>query len=193
MNKRIVFYTIACTLFLFPGLSPVHSQTLKKVLSSAIGHFTSLDLEGTWKYEGVAVEFQTDNLLKKAGGKAATGNIEKQIDQQLAHLGFQSGITEFVFHEDGTFQNVTHGRTVSGTYTYDSSEKEITLKYANHIPVKAKVTGSDTKLSLLFEANSFLSVATFLGSNSGVSAIQGISSILKSYDGMMIGMELKKE
>ncbi|MCC8187040.1 MAG: DUF4923 family protein [Bacteroides sp.] len=193
MNKRIVLYTLTWAIFLFSGISPVHSQTIKKVISSAIGHFTSLDLEGTWKYEGVAVEFQTDNLLKKAGGKVATGNIEKKIDQQLSHLGFQSGITEFIFHEDGTFRNVTNGRAVSGTYTYDSSDKEITLKYANHIPVNAKVTGTDTKISLLFEANSFLSVATFLGSNSGVSAIQGISSILKSYDSMMIGMELKKE
>ncbi|MCD8081281.1 MAG: DUF4923 family protein [Bacteroides sp.] len=184
---------ITCTIFLLSGISPVHSQTIKKVISSAMGHFTSLDLEGTWKYEGVAVEFQTDNLLKKAGGKVATGNIEKKIDQQLSHIGFQSGITEFIFHEDGTFRNVTNGRTVNGTYTYDNSDKEITLKYVNHIPVKAKVTGTDTKISLLFEANSFLSVATFLGSNSGVSVIEGISSILKSYDGMMIGMELKKE
>ena len=190
--KKTYFYLLLSVFFL-TGIHTAHAQILKKAAKSSVGLLTSLDLTGTWDYEGTSVQFQSTNLLKKAGGKAAASQLEKNLNDQLDKLGFEPGVTTFTFAEDGTFSNTTNGKTLSGKYTYDKSTKYITLKYLNHIPLKAKVSGSGDKISFLFEADSFLSMVTFLGSHSGVGVLKGVSSLLKSYDGMMAGMELKKQ
>jgi len=153
---------------------------------------SSVDFEGTWQYTGTSVKFESDNLLKKAGGIAAANKIEKNLDEQLNKIGFVAGVTTFTFDSDGNFTNTTNGTTMKGSYTYDSSSKTITLKYLNHIPLKATVSGSGSKMSFLFEASSFLSFTSFIGSHSGISVLKGVSSILNSYNGMKAGMELKK-
>jgi len=173
--------------------STAYGQSIKGLTKSAINHLSSLDITGTWKYTGAAVEFESDNLLKKAGGKAASATLEKKVDSQLSKLGFETGVTTFTFSSDSTFTNTTGSKTLSGKYTYDNSTKYITLKYASHIPLKAKLSGSGSKISLLFEANGFLSFATFIGSHSGISVVKSLTSVLNSYDGMMVGMELQKE
>jgi len=191
MKKFI--YPLLATVVLSLITSSVYGQSVKSIAKSTINHFSSLDITGTWKYTGTAVEFKSDNLLKKAGGKAASASLEKKIDSQLSKLGFETGVTTFTFNSDSTFTNTTGSKTLSGKYTYESSTKYITLKYANHIPLKTKLSGSGSKISLLFEANSFLSFATFIGSHSGISVVKNLTSLLNSYDGMMVGMELKKE
>lgn len=190
---RNLFYLFAIVSCLLIGVNPMQGQSLTKVVKSTVNHFKAQDFNGTWSYEGVDVKFKTNNLLKKAGGSVAASKMEKDLNKQLDGLGFEPGITTFTFNEDGTFVNVTNGRKMGGKYAYDSKTEYMTLKYLNHIPLKAKVSGSGSKMSLLFEANGFLSMVTFIGSHSGVSLIKGVTSILNSYDGMMVGMELKKQ
>ncbi len=187
MEKRHIY--LLAVLLLIAG--SVQAQSVKKLLKAVTG-ITSQDFIGTWDYEGAAVNFKTNNLLKKAGGSVAASKLENELDERLSKLGFKPGVTTFVFNEDETFSNVTDGKTVKGTYSYDKSTGYITLNYINHIPVKAKVTGTSGKISLLFEADSFLTLVTFVGSNSGISVIKNVTSLLQSYDGMMVGIELKK-
>ncbi|PXV58848.1 uncharacterized protein DUF4923 [Dysgonomonas alginatilytica] len=190
--KTSRFYLFMICLFLFSGAATIQGQSVKNVIKSTVDHFTALDLEGTWVYKEVAVKFESDNLLKKAGGKVAAARIESKLSDQLNQIGFEPGVTVFTFTPDSTFTNTTKGKKMSGKYTYDSSSKYITLKYLNHIPVKAKLSASQGKISLLFETGSFLSLVTFIGGHSGVGVIADITSLLKSYDGMMTGLELKK-
>lgn len=192
--KKKHFYFLIVSVCLFMGVSnTIQGQSIKNILKSTVSHFSSLDLQGTWQYTGTAVEFESDNLLKKAGGKVAASSVEKNIDSQLSKIGFEAGVTTFTFASDSTFTNTTGSKTLKGKYTYNSDTKYITLKYANHIPLKAKLSGSGDNISLLFEASSFLSLTTFIGSNSGISAVKSLTSVLNSYDGMMVGMELKKK
>jgi len=192
MEKRYFYLLIGLVALSFTT-SNAYGQSLKSIVKSTVNHLSPLDLTGIWRYTGSAIEFESDKLLKKAGGKIASSNVEKNLDSQLSKVGFEAGVTTFTFNSDSTFTNTTGSKTLKGKYTYDSDTKYITLKYANHIPLKAKLSGSAEKISLLFEASSFLSFTTFIGSHSGISAIEGLSSILNSYDGMMVGMELKKE
>lgn len=192
MGRKYVFLFVLLA-SLFAGTTQVYGQSVKKMAKSTVGLFTGLDFIGKWHYEGVAVKFETKNLLKKAGGKAAASKMEKDLNSKLDKMGFVPGVTVFYFEKDGTFYNETNGVKVKGKYEYDSKSKYITLKYMNHIPIKAKVSGTGSKASLLFEAKGFLSMVTFIGSHSGVSIIKGVSSLLNSYDGMLVGMELKKE
>lgn len=192
MRKKVIGLSFLMVCLLAGSIS-VQAQSVKGVVKSTVNHFRALDLEGTWSYEGTSVKFETDNLLKKAGGMAAASKMEKSLNEQLDKLGFEPGITSFTFNEDGTFANETKGRTVKGTYTYDSKTNVITLKYVNHIPVKATLTGSGNQISLLFEAGGFLSMISFIGSHSGVSIVKSITSLFNTYDGMMAGMELKRK
>ncbi len=119
---------------LFIGTNITEAQVLKKIANSTISHLSSNDITGTWRYTGTEVKFKSDNLLKKAGGKAASATMEKNLDSQLNKLGIEAGVTIFTFSADSTFTNTTRGTTMKGKYSYDSSTKYITLKYANHIP-----------------------------------------------------------
>lgn len=193
MRKSYLHFLLLVSALLTAGTVTVQAQTVKKIIKSSVNHFRSQDFEGTWIYTGVDIKFKSDNLLEKAGGKLAASKMEKDLNEQLSKMGFEAGITTFTFNEDGSFTNVTNGKKMKGKYTYDNETGYMTLKYLNHIPIKAEVSGSGSKMSLLFEANGFLSMVTFIGSHSGVSVIKGITSLLKSYDGMMVGMELKKE
>lgn len=186
MKKSFLFILIT---LLFSNIY-VEAQSVKGVVKKLTGSFK---IEGTWDYEGASVEFKSSNLLKKAGGKVAANRIENNLNEQLSKIGFQAGMTTFVFNDDGTFKNITNGTSIPGKYVFNKSSKELTLKYVNHIPIKVTVSGSNNNISLLFGANDFLSMITFIGSASGVSILQGLSSILNSYDGMMIGLELKKQ
>lgn len=190
---RKILFTLTAFMFLVGWTTTAQGQIVKKVVKSTVNHLSSQDFTGTWKYEGIDIKFKSSNLLKKAGGNVAANKMEKNLDESLRKMGFEPGITTFTFNSDSTFTNVTNGRKMSGKYTYDSSTDYITLKYMGHVPIKAKVSGSGSKMSLLFEASGFLSMVTFIGSHSGISIIKGVTSILNSYDGMMVGMELRKE
>lgn len=194
--KKICFY-LATAFLALPGMQQAHAQSVtsaaSKVFKTTANHLRGLDLEGTWAYEGIAVKFKSDNLLKKAGGAAAASQIEKKLDKQLEKAGFEPGVTTFTFNENGTFKQTTKGKAISGKYEYDPGSGEIKLKYLNHLPMSATVHGSGNKIEFLFEANSFLSFVGFIGSHSGVSILKSVSSIVNSYDGMMVGLELHKK
>lgn len=190
--KKIYLTLLLITACFLGGITMAHGQIVKGVLKTTVNHFRSLDLEGTWSYEGAAIQFKSESLLTKAGGKVASSQMEKKLNKQLKQVGFQPGVTTFEFKEGGKFTQTTKGTSMKGTYELDD-DNNITLKYANHIPVKAKISGTGDKVSMLFEANGFLSIVTFVGSHSGISVIKSITSLLNSYDGMMVGLELKRK
>lgn len=165
------------------------SGTVKKVITGSYG------LVGTWDYKGSSIQFKTDNLLKKAGGKAVSSSLQKSIDNELSKIGIEAGITTFTFESNGKFYHTTKGKKFRGTYTYDSSSGQLTLKYLNHIPLKTTVSESlgGSKISLLFEVNEFLSMIDIIGNLTGVSVVKAVSSIISSYDGLMIGLVLQKQ
>lgn len=191
--KKILLNVCLIVSCLAMGTTTAQGQSLKDIVKSAVSHFKGVDLEGTWSYEGIAIELETDNLLKKAGGKAGTAQLEKKLNDQLYKLGFEPGSTTITFNADSTFTKETKGKATKGTYTFDSETSVLTLKYGNRIPVKSTLSQTGGQISLLFDVKGFMSLVSFIDSKSSRSTVKGITSLLKSYDGMMIGMELKKK
>jgi hypothetical protein len=66
------------------------------------------------------------------------------------------------------------------------------LKYMKLIPMNAKVNYTTQQMDLLFEADKLLKLITFLSSKSSSATLKAISSLADSYDGMMLGYELKR-
>ena len=88
--RRLVFWQLFVAALLLTGNS--HAQSIKdlfnkenieKAVNAVTGKSTA-DMTGTWSYSGSAIEFESDNLLQKAGGAVAATAAEKKLDEQLA-------------------------------------------------------------------------------------------------------------
>lgn len=165
------------------------------ILSSFLGSktITEEDLYGTWKYTSTDCVFETENLLKKAGGAVAANKIESEINEQLSKVGIKPGVCTFTFNKDKTFKASVGGRNLSGTYALDSKNK--TIKFTTLLglgSMSANVAKSNGKISLLFDSDRLLKLAALLGSASGNSTLSTLSKLAGSYDGMKLGLQMEK-
>lgn len=157
----------------------------------------SASLTGTWAYVSDR-KFESDNLLAKAGGEVAAKQVEDKMSGVLEKLGFKEGTT-YTFNADSTYTSVVGGKTVSGTYAYNADTKELTMKTRLGLKVNATVSKGLTgdTMSLLFKADKLMSLAqTITGavaSKSSNSAVSTASSLLSQYDGLQLGVQLKKQ
>lgn len=165
---------------------------IEKVVSTVTGK-TSINMIGTWTYSGSAIEFESDNMLNKAGGAVAAGVAEKKLDEQLSKVGIKNGQMTYTFNADSTFSAKLGTRDLKGTYSYDASSQQVKMKFAKLLPLNAKVNCTSTSMDLLFNSDKLLKLITTLSGKSNNSTLKTISSLASSYDGMMLGFSLKKE
>lgn len=169
-----------------------NKDNISKVISTITGESASVNLTGTWGYTGSAVEFKSDDLLKKASGTAASAVVEKKLNQQLSKLGVTAGVTQFTFNEDSTFVSTIGKRTLKGSYLYNAETQTVNLKYAGLVGVNAKVSQVSNNMSLLFDADKLLQLLLLYGNKSSNSSIKAITTLAENYDGMMLGLEFNK-
>lgn len=169
---------------------------LGNVLSGVLGASSTVsqdDLVGTWQYTGADCVFESENLLAKAGGAVAASKIEDQLNTQLAKVGIKQGACSYTFNKDNSYTATIGGKTMSGSYTLDSKNKTIKMTYLLGIgSMTAHVANSGNTLSLLMESDKLLTVVKGVSALGKSSALSTVSSVLGNYDGMMVGMKLKK-
>lgn len=141
--KRLVFWQLFVAALLLTGNS--HAQSIKdlfnkenieKAVNAVTGKSTA-DMTGTWSYTGSAIEFESDNLLQKAGGAVAATAAEKKLDEQLAKVGIKAGQMSFTFNADSTFSAKVGQKSMKGSYSYDASTQKVNLKFAKLIGMNA--------------------------------------------------------
>ena len=164
----------------------LNKDNISKVVNAITGNTESIDMTGTWNYKGSAVEFESDNLLMKAGGAAAATMAESKLNEQLSKIGIKDGQMSFTFNADSTFTSTVGKKTLKGTYSYNASTKQVDLN------LHAKVNCSSSSLELLFNSDKLLKLMTFIGSKSNSTALKTVSSLAENYDGMMLGFQLSK-
>ena len=201
MNKKMNF-TLRClcmAVAMTAAAGNARAQDLKSVLSgvvkSVVGDKTTTEssIIGTWAYTAPECQFESDNLLAKAGGEVAAKVVEEKIQAVYEKVGMDS--CEYTFGEDGSYSCTVRGKTSSGTYTFDSEAKTVTMKSKLGIKTVAYVTVTGDSMSLVFKADKLMSVLkTVTSAVSGVnSTASAINSIADSYDGLRLGFELKKK
>ena len=163
----------------------LNKDNISKVVNAITGTTESIDMTGTWSYKGSAVEFESDNLLMKAGGAAAATMAENKLNEQLSKMSF-------TFNADSTFTSTVGKKTLKGTYSYNASTKQVDLKYLKLLNLHAKVNCSSSSLELLFNSDKLLKLMAFIGSKSSSTALKTVSSLAENYDGMMLGFQLSK-
>lgn len=177
------------------GSSSSSSSVLGNLLSTFLGNksITQSDLVGTWNYTGSDCVFESENLLAKAGGTVAASKIESEINSSLSKFGIKEGSCSFTFKSDNTYTATIGGRTISGNYTLNSSDKTIKMTYLAGLgSMTPHITKSGSKISLLIESSKLLTLVKGVSAVSGSSSLKTISSLLSNYDGLYIGMQLSK-
>lgn len=199
MKKSVLSVVFVAALLLVSADSKAQSwkdlfnkENVEKAVSTITGKNT-VDMTGTWSYTGAAIEFETDNLLMKAGGAVAATTAEAKLNEQLNKLGITAGKMIFTFDADSTFNVKLGAKNLKGTYAYDAAEKHVAMKFVRLINMNAQVNCTSGNMDLLFEADKLLKLITFLSSKSSSSTLKTISSLASSYDGMKLGFALEKK
>ena len=197
--KRFVFWQILIAALLMAPDSQAQSlkdllnkENIEKAVNAITGKSTA-SMEGTWTYAGSAIEFESDNLLQKAGGAVAANAAENKLNEQLARVGIKEGQMSFTFNADSTFTAKVGAKSIKGTYSYDASTQNASLKFMKLIPLNAKINCTSANMDLLFNSDKLLKLITLISSKSNNSTLKTIGSQANSYDGMMLGFALKKE
>lgn len=170
----------------------LNKDNISKVVNSITGNTENINMIGTWVYSGSAVEFESDNLLMKAGGMATATMTENKLNEQLSKVGITEGKMSFTFNADSTFTTQVGKKKLEGTYSYNKSTQQVNLKYLRMLSVYAKVNCTPTSIELLFNSDKLMKLMALIGSKTNSTAIKTVSSIAENYDGMMLGFKMKK-
>lgn len=128
----------------------------------------------------------------KAGGAVAANAAENKLNEQLARVGIKEGQMSFTFNADSTFTAKVGAKSIKGTYSYDASTQNASLKFMKLIPLNAKINCTSANMDLLFNSDKLLKLITLISSKSNNSTLKTIGSLANSYDGMMLGFALKR-
>lgn len=174
------------------GLASLLGNVLGAVLGAS-NTLTEKDLVGTWNYQSADCVFESENLLMKAGGEVASAQIETKMNETLAKVGVKPGACTFTFNSDNTYSATIAGFPVSGEFQLDAENKKLTMTYLAGLAVMTpNIVKNGNSISLLYEADKLLAIAQKLAAMSGNTSLQALAELASSYDGLMIGLELKK-
>lgn len=157
---------------------------------------TVADLVGTWKYSAPACEFQSDDLLKKAGGSLVANQIEEKLTGVYSKIGLAADQFSYTFGADSTFTCQLKDRVISGTVSKEEESEQFVLHYQavegllNIGSVKVFIRKSENTLSIMYEADKLLTVLTAIGSASQNTTLNTIGQLAEGYDGLLVGYEL---
>lgn len=176
---------------------------LGKVVSSAIGteagsiitsknNVSKENIVGTWTYKQPSISFESNDLLKQAGGQLTSAAIEKKLAEQFTKVGITAGKFLITFGNNNTFSTIKNGAvTTSGTYVLNGSK--ITFSY---LEGSAKVTGyaqmKNGLLSISFDSSKVIDVMSKMSKYSANTTLSTISSLAGSFNGMKTGVALSK-
>lgn len=184
--------------FFCMSATSIQAQSIKDILSGVISNVvgdkatTESSFKGTWKYNAPACEFESDNLLAKAGGTAAAEKIEKRVAPLLKSVGV-NGIV-YTFDGKGNYTSKIKKRVTEGTYKFDSKDKTITFTPTIGMAYTAHVAVQGSTMALTFEADKLMTtLKTISNATSKLSTTAAlINTLMNSYSGMRVGFELKK-
>lgn len=157
------------------------------------------DLNGTWNYDKPAVCFKSENLLQKAGGAAVASTIEGKLQPYYKMTGLDKVVftvepdSTFVFKVRsmqlrGTVELLSDSESNSNMVLHFQAFKKVNLGSINCYVVKNSANNS---LDLMFDMSKLITIAEKVSSLANSSKISAVVNLLKSYDGLCAGFELK--
>lgn len=186
------------------GLGKKDGTSLVDGLKGALSGVLSTDkisvasLVGEWKYSKPAVTFKSDNLLKKAGGAAASSTITSKLAPVYKTVGFDKLTLKIA--EDGSFEMKVRNITFKGTIeTLEKKDSQANFTFSFQLKGKnlgkfdAYVQkGIDGHMSLTFDVSKLMTLIDKVSKISGNATLKSLSALLSGYDGLCAGFEMVK-
>ena len=131
MKKIITILSLIAAIMLTPLSASAQSASdilsklgLGTVANNILGSgkVTIADIEGNWDYVEPAVEFKSDNLLKKAGGSVASTTVVNKLRPYYKTIGIDK--MTLAVDSAGNFKMTVKKIPLSGEITTGSSDKE---------------------------------------------------------------------
>jgi len=175
--------------------SSTTGETISDILGSIIGSVlgTTSTIYGTWSYTEPAVQFESESLLAKAGGVAASAKIVEEIKPYFEKAGIKEGKLTLVLNEDNTCTYTLGNKTYSGTFAYDEENSTVQIKGSLMSFPTAYVSLSGNNLALTFDSTKLLSLIQTIGTLRGTTSSTTLSTIASQYDGMKTGFAFTKQ
>lgn len=207
-TKAVLLMALACSAnTAHAQLSDILGNVASKVQSSsngssnvlsALGNIitsklipTSSQIVGTWAYQEPAVMFTSSNALKNTASSVVTKQIENKLQTYLNKAGIKKGNMSITFESDKTFYVSKGGKKVAtGTYTMSNSEVSLTFK-GRKTPCKMTPQLDNGTLVVVTDLTKLKTFLEGIGSN--VSQLSTLTSLMKSMDGMKVGIRLSKQ
>lgn len=173
-------------------LTSAGTSVLGTLLTTLLGNKTTKNsIVGTWTYAAPKVAFESENILAKIGSSVASNKIESTLGNQLKKIGFQPGKTTLTFANDGTCKMTRNGKTLNGTYSYDTGSGKMTIQGAlgmASISLYVSVVGNE--MYMLFDADKILNIMTTLSSSTKATGMFG--NLLGNYSGLKLGWTMTR-
>lgn len=162
------------------------------LLGSILGAFgastNANTIVGKWTYSQPSIQFESQNLLAKAGGAVASQKVVDKIAPYYEKVGLKPGVANLTLNADKTCQITLSNKNISGTYTYDAQNGTLTVTSTAGIKLfTAYVSVSLNQLSLTLDTTNLLNMVKNVGASSSNSTLSSISSISSAFNGMKTG------
>ena len=160
-----------------------------KQLSEDIDKATSTFINATLELESAIQQYQRAEA--KLGGAVVSNKVESTLSKHLKKMGMIAGKSHLTLNKDKTCTFTYKTKSYNGTYTYDTNTSTLTITGALGVStMTCTATVSGNELHMLFDADKLLNVMTGLGSSLTTNAT--LSTLLKSYNGMMLGWTMTR-
>ena len=197
MKRLIIFAAVAASM-LTPIVGSAQNSGLSSLGKILEGVFKKSDLDvsdltGEWTVDGSAVTFKSENLLQKAGGAAVASTVENKIDPYFNKLGLKGAV--MTINADGSFVLKSSRISIDGTFTKNSDGTFAAKLNKGKVPLgtlTAYIEKTSQTMDVMFDASKLQKVVSALSSMTGNSTINLANSVLSSYDGICVGIAMKK-
>jgi hypothetical protein len=175
-------------------LSSLLGGVLSNVLST--DKVSTDDMVGTWTYSSPAVKFESENLLLKAGGTAASTTVQNKLAKYYKTLGFTN--MTLTVTSDKQFTLKSKRLSLSGTLEQGTNDGEIIFNFTalSTVPVgsyTANVSISGSTMSFTFDASKLMTLVNTVSTYAGNSTLSTLNTLLQQYDGMKVGFTMNKK
>ena len=176
--------------------SALGNSSIGNIVNNVISSdsITVAQITGAWSYSGPAVSFQSDDLLKKAGGAAVASTVESKLAPYYQRAGLEG--LKMTFDGKG---NVTlvfkSGRTLNGTVAQGEKAGQLVFNFSRLGSNFGNITDYvtlGTDLSILMDVSKLRDLVAAVAKYTKNSSAETASSLLNQYKGIYAGIKLSK-
>lgn len=170
------------------------SSTVGNIITSLLGtgSVSQSTLVGTWSYTEPCFVAESENILSNLASNALVGKGQSFLKSGLTKAGMTEGKVLVTFDANGGVSFVVNGKKISGSYTIDGSDLNVTI-LKRTFKMNCKLSGGN--LQLAFDISKLLSFVNTVSSSAAQASgsLSSLSSLLGNVKGLYAGLQFSKK